>query len=124
VLQGPPKQINRSGTRLASAGPDRVHIPSNEEPDRSASVAAGADFSVLATPSFTPGVEESPFITWGDLEGTPLRLDADEDFVVNPADAAGPQFRVPEVCPALTQHVLYSPANASSYWPVGWAVFA
>ncbi|MEW5305654.1 MAG: hypothetical protein WDW36_008180 [Sanguina aurantia] len=30
----------------------------------------------LATPSMTPGRDASPFMTWGDIESTPLRLDA------------------------------------------------
>ena len=49
-------------------------------------------------PSFTPGVEESPFITWGDLQGTPLRLDPEDDIEVDPAGASGPQFTIREVC--------------------------
>ena len=52
---------------------------------------------MLATPSFTPGPDESPFVTWGDLEGTPLRLDPADDIAVDPSAAAGPQFHVPEV---------------------------
>jgi len=32
-------------------------------------------FSLVRTPSPTPGAEESPFMTWGEIEGTPFRLD-------------------------------------------------
>ena len=34
-------------------------------------------------------------MTWGDIDGTPLRLDADDDIHVEPV-TAGPQFKVPE----------------------------
>ena len=29
-------------------------------------------------PSFDPGVESTPFMTWGDIEGTPLRIEAED----------------------------------------------
>lgn len=58
----------------------------------------GQDYSILATPSFTPGVEDSPFITWGDIQGTPLRLDPEDDIEVDAAGASGPQFSIAEVC--------------------------
>ncbi|GJM99190.1 hypothetical protein PR202_ga16271 [Eleusine coracana subsp. coracana] len=35
-------------------------------------------YSFVRTPSPAPGVDESPFMTWGEIEGTPLRLDADD----------------------------------------------
>ncbi|KAL0307311.1 UNVERIFIED_CONTAM: Splicing factor ESS-2 [Sesamum radiatum] len=31
-------------------------------------------YSFVKTPSPAPGVDESPFITWGEIEGTPLRF--------------------------------------------------
>ncbi|ERN01023.1 hypothetical protein AMTRI_Chr03g145700 [Amborella trichopoda] len=49
-------------------------------------------YGFVRTPSPMPGVEESPFITWGEIEGTPVRLDG-EDFPVGGED--GPQFRIP-----------------------------
>ncbi len=101
-LQGAPKAINRSGTRLAGAsvpGSSRADTPSSasESEGAHAAGAPGGEYSVLATPSFTPGVEESPFMTWGDLEGTPLRLDPGDDVAVDPGAAQGPQFHVPQV---------------------------
>ena len=54
------------------------------------SEALGQEYSILATPSFTPGVEDSPFVTWGDIQGTPLRLDPEDDIEVDPAGASGP----------------------------------
>jgi protein DGCR14 len=35
-------------------------------------------YRFVRTPSPAPGVDESPFMTWGEIEGTPLRLDADD----------------------------------------------
>ena len=32
----------------------------------------------------------SPFMTWGEIEGTPMRLDA------TPGSASGPTFKIPE----------------------------
>lgn len=31
---------------------------------------------VQMTPSIVPGVDASPLMTWGDIEGTPMLLDA------------------------------------------------
>ncbi|KAL5987534.1 hypothetical protein ACLOJK_035282 [Asimina triloba] len=52
-------------------------------------------YSFVRTPSPAPGVDESPFITWGEIEGTPLRLEADEMLggIGNGGD--GPHFRIP-----------------------------
>ncbi|CAG7819770.1 unnamed protein product [Allacma fusca] len=35
-------------------------------------------FSLVKTPAPSPGVEESPFMTWGEIEGTPFRLDGSD----------------------------------------------
>jgi hypothetical protein len=95
AIQGRPKQINRTGTRF-TATTERGDTPSSEGSSTPAASSAAADsYSVLATPSFTPGVEDSPFMTWGELEGTPLRLDPEDDIIVQPA--SGPHFRVPDV---------------------------
>lgn len=50
-------------------------------------------FSFVKTPSPHPGVAESPLMTWGELEGTPFRLDG-SDTPVRPS--AGPSFRIAE----------------------------
>lgn len=35
------------------------------------------DFELVQmTPSIAPGVDASPLMTWGDIEGTPMVLDA------------------------------------------------
>ncbi|XP_049838399.1 splicing factor ESS-2 homolog [Schistocerca gregaria] len=50
-------------------------------------------FSFVKTPSPAPGVNESPLMTWGEIEGTPFRLDGG-DTPVRPN--TGPSFRMPE----------------------------
>lgn len=57
------------------------------------SLASVRGFSFVATPSPHPGVAESPLMTWGELEGTPFRLDG-SDTPVRPS--AGPSFRIAE----------------------------
>lgn len=105
ILQGPPKQINRKGTRLA-VSVERGDTPSSKgTPVVAAARTAVDEYSVLATPSFTPGVEDSPFMTWGDVEGTPLRLDAEDDVIVQPDN--GPQFRVPQVTLATPLPIIH-----------------
>ncbi len=42
-------------------------------------------------PSFDPGVESTPFMTWGDIEGTPLRIEA-EDLPPGPLMDGGCRF--------------------------------
>jgi protein DGCR14 len=51
-------------------------------------------FKLMGTPSPAPGVEESPLMTWGEIDGTPLRLDASE---LNPSLTPGPVFKVSEL---------------------------
>ncbi|BBN14221.1 protein DGCR14 [Marchantia polymorpha subsp. ruderalis] len=52
-------------------------------------------YSYVATPSMTPGVEESPFMTWGEIEGTPLRLETEDTPVGIGGSGDGPQFKIP-----------------------------
>ncbi len=101
-VQGPPKAINRTGTRFTPAAAPGAETPSTTDDSPSissmpGSEALGQEYSILATPSFTPGVEDSPFITWGDIQGTPLRLDPEDDIDVDPAGASGPHFSIAEV---------------------------
>lgn len=50
-------------------------------------------FSFVKTPSPQPGIAESPLMTWGELEGTPFRLDA-SDTPIRPS--IGPSFHIAE----------------------------
>lgn len=50
-------------------------------------------FSYVKTPSPMPGVQDSPLLTWGEIEGTPFRLDGSD----TPLRATtGPSFRITE----------------------------
>ncbi|KFD54161.1 hypothetical protein D918_01523 [Trichuris suis] len=51
-------------------------------------------FSYVVTPSPVPGLCESPLMTWGEIEGTPFRLDAGDTQVRR---TPGPNFKIPEV---------------------------
>ena len=55
----------------------------------------GAGYSYVATPSPAPGVDESPFMTWGEIEGTPLRLETEDTPVGIGGNGEGPHFKIP-----------------------------
>ena len=44
---------------------------------------------------YMTGVDASPFMTWGEIEGTPFRLDGSDTPVV--PSGRGPTFKIPEV---------------------------
>ena len=50
-------------------------------------------FGFVGTPSPAPGVNESPLMTWGEIEGTPFRLDGS----ATPVRTPGPTFKIPNV---------------------------
>ena len=47
-------------------------------------------YGFVATPSPVPGGDESPLMTWGEIESTPFRLEGGE----TPLAGAGPAFKV------------------------------
>lgn len=51
-------------------------------------------FSFVATPSPRPGECESPLMTWGQIEGTPFRLDGGDTPMLR--SGQGPSFRMAE----------------------------
>lgn len=51
-------------------------------------------FSFVATPSPRPGECESPLMTWGQIEGTPFRLDGGDTPLL--MSSQGPSFRIAE----------------------------
>ncbi len=102
---GPPKSINRAGTRLRTA-PEAP--PPSAVPDGTAELPVGAPapggaggtvgYSPMATPALSE-VMASPLMTWGDIGSTPLRLGADELLpeampVLDAEGGAGPAFTV------------------------------
>ncbi|PON63574.1 Nuclear protein DGCR [Parasponia andersonii] len=52
-------------------------------------------YSFVKTPSPAPGVDESPFITWGEIEGTPLRLDPEDTPIDIGGSGDGPHYSIP-----------------------------
>ncbi|XP_063706061.1 splicing factor ESS-2 homolog [Culicoides brevitarsis] len=52
-------------------------------------------YSFVKDPSPMPGVDQSPLMTWGEIEGTPFRLDGG-DTPLHPT-LSGPSFRINEV---------------------------
>lgn len=48
-------------------------------------------YGFVGTPSPAPGVDASPLMTWGEIEGTPFRLDASDTPIPK---SAGPSFKV------------------------------
>ncbi|GJQ85506.1 putative nuclear protein Es2 [Trypoxylus dichotomus] len=50
-------------------------------------------FSFVRTPSPNPGVAESPLMTWGEIEGTPFRLDGGDTPLPR---SQGPSFKMAE----------------------------
>ncbi|XP_076346064.1 ess-2 splicing factor homolog [Tachypleus tridentatus] len=52
-------------------------------------------YSFVVTPSPAPGVTESPLMTWGEIEGTPFRLDGSDTPL--PQSSGGPQFKIPDL---------------------------
>lgn len=54
-------------------------------------------YSFVKTPSPAPGVDGSPFITWGEIEGTPLRLEPEDTPLDIGGSGDGPHFKIP--CP-------------------------
>ncbi len=109
----PEKQVKHANTRFpagfldalsssssASATPEFPSFseengpPAAATPSRSTPLVNG--HKLVRTPSPAPGAGgQSPFITWGDVVGTPLHLDA-EDAVDLSMDTSKPSFKVPK----------------------------
>lgn len=52
-------------------------------------------YKFLATPSPAPGVSESPLMTWGEIEGTPFRLDGSDTPI--PKTPGAPSYKPPDM---------------------------
>lgn len=57
-------------------------------------VLSTSALGLVATPSPAPGVEDTPLMTWGEIEGTPFRLDAPE---ISATASDAPAFKIPDV---------------------------
>ncbi|KAI3467390.1 hypothetical protein Pfo_024053 [Paulownia fortunei] len=67
--------------------PNRFYVESEKKADNG--------YSFVKTPSPAPGVDESPFITWGEIEGTPMRLEPEDTPIDIGGSGDGPQFKIP-----------------------------
>ncbi|KAK6160013.1 hypothetical protein DH2020_003394 [Rehmannia glutinosa] len=67
--------------------PNRFYVESEKKADNG--------YSFVKTPSPAPGADESPFITWGEIEGTPLRLEPEDTPIDIGGSGDGPQFKIP-----------------------------
>lgn len=67
-------------------------------------------FGFVATPSPAPGVNETPLLTWGEIEGTPFLLDGSDTPL--PRNPGGPQFRIPE--PRSRERLAHSLADGAA----------
>ncbi|KAI3457739.1 hypothetical protein Pfo_014402 [Paulownia fortunei] len=67
--------------------PNRFYVESDKKADNG--------YSFVKTPSPAPGVDDSPFITWGEIEGTPLRLEPEDTPIDIGGSGDGPQFKIP-----------------------------
>lgn len=91
MVQGPPKQIKHSATRFP-ADHDSSQDRANGSEQHGGSVQQPGmvrGYGVLNTPAFTPGVENSPLMTWGDIGSTPVRLDEEDDIHVSASTGEG-----------------------------------
>ena len=124
--KGPPKEVSRTNTRFHGAVFDTKKGPGEETvailyntplpgvtpnamsrhadqgrhydlQDFRGTPGRGGSYPILHTPSPAPGVEESPFMTWGDIEGTPLRLEMEDTPIGIGGSADGPHFKIPAV---------------------------
>jgi protein DGCR14 len=67
--------------------PERLYVETGKKADDG--------YSFVRTPSPAPGVDESPFITWGEIEGTPLRLEPEDTPIDIGGGSNGPHFKIP-----------------------------
>ncbi|XP_018424159.1 PREDICTED: protein DGCR14 isoform X2 [Nanorana parkeri] len=73
--------------KQGKVGPDGKELIPQESPKVNG-------FGYVATPSPAPGVDDSPLMTWGEVESTPFRLDGSETPYLE--KAPGPSFKILE----------------------------
>ncbi|XP_075072192.1 splicing factor ESS-2 homolog [Mixophyes fleayi] len=73
--------------KQGKVGPDGKELIPQESPKVNG-------FGFVATPSPAPGVDDSPLMTWGEVESTPFRLDGSETPYLE--KAPGPSFKILE----------------------------
>ncbi|XP_044131475.1 splicing factor ESS-2 homolog [Bufo gargarizans] len=73
--------------KQGKVGPDGKELIPQESPKVNG-------FGFVATPSTAPGVDDSPLMTWGEVESTPFRLDGSETPYLE--KTPGPSFKILE----------------------------
>ncbi|KAM3937272.1 splicing factor ESS-2 homolog [Leptodactylus fuscus] len=73
--------------KQGKVGPDGKELIPQESPKVNG-------FGFVATPSPAPGVDDSPLMTWGEVESTPFRLDGSETPYLE--KTPGPSFKILE----------------------------
>ena len=79
--RGPPKATTARNTRFRiddsdAAAAARFGGDGTPGGGRDGAAPENHPYAPVATPSIEPGVDDSPFMTWGVVESTPIRLDA------------------------------------------------
>ena len=80
LIHRPVKQISHRNTAFADEAASKGREDS-QPPDT---------YQFLKSPSPAPGARDSPFITWGEIESTPIRLDSGADLAGGPSFALKP----------------------------------
>ena len=70
VVMGPPKLVVKENTRLV----DTEQFQPGTQDKAMRAAPTKATHSYLLSPSPAPGVDDTPLMTWGEIEGTPLLL--------------------------------------------------
>ena len=104
MVQGPPKQIKHSATRFPSDFDSSQEQANGSGQTGSAIQQPGVvrGYGVLNTPAFTPGPDQSPLMTWGDIGSTPIRLDDEDDIHVSASAGKQHPFLFAAMLPACT----------------------
>ncbi|CAH1801767.1 unnamed protein product [Owenia fusiformis] len=84
--------ITQAASERASALQGKIGVDGKEILPQQSPRVNGYGF--VGTPSPAPGVDASPFMTWGEIEGSPFRLDA-SDTPINLTP--GPVFKIPNI---------------------------
>ena len=98
MAKGAPKEIKSVNTRFT--GTPNTHGESNGGPENASTTSTpsrpeqATPYRYMQTPTIEPGVDESPFITWGKIDSTPLRLDPEETPIDIGGDAKTPAFGI------------------------------
>ncbi len=85
----------RQAARMQSNNRSQGHVDVDGKEIRAPPAPAINGFTFMKTPSPAPGVGESPLMTWGEIEGTPFRLDGSDTPL--PSSLTGPAFHLQDV---------------------------